>query len=60
MNSLTLTATPRKSLFSRLFHRPAPQPPILLDDGRRVDAATLVAIKDLSPHLLRDIGLTNF
>ncbi|MCY1127057.1 hypothetical protein OU426_09335 [Frigidibacter sp. RF13] len=60
MNSLTLTETPRKSLLSRLFYRAAPEPPILLDDGRHVDAAARLAIKDLSPHLLKDIGLTNF
>ncbi|MEZ5887576.1 MAG: hypothetical protein R3D56_11950 [Paracoccaceae bacterium] len=60
MNTLSLTNVPRKPLLSRLFRRPAPEPPILLADGRRVDVATLHAIKDLSPHLLNDIGLTNF
>jgi hypothetical protein len=43
----------------RLLHRKPEPVPRLFARGRELDAATAMAVSDLSPHLLRDIGVTD-
>lgn len=60
MTTLTLSNPLSRALvlFARLFHRD--RPPVVLSDGRSIDHATLHQIRELPPHLLKDIGLTDF
>jgi uncharacterized protein YjiS (DUF1127 family) len=55
---MTLTFGYFQFIFRVMPRTPAPAPR-LFARGQELDAATAMAVSDLSPHLLRDIGVTD-
>lgn len=60
MTTLTLSNPRNRTLvlLARLLHRD--RSPVALPNGRSIDHATMHQIRELPPHLLKDIGLTDF
>jgi len=60
MTTLTFIEAPRtslKTLVLSLLHR---HRPVVRHGDQEIDVATWHAVRNLPPHLVRDIGLTDF